>query len=541
MAIPANLDTVTVTGSYITADGTPASGTVSFTPTVWLRDDTGDVVVPQLPVVATLNASGAFTEVLIATDDTNVDQNWAYVVTETINGVTQTKTVLLPATSPTVDMAELEPVIDPTQYSDIRGPRGYSVLNGSGAPSAGTGEDGDFYYDVTTHAIYGPRTAGAWGTGTSLIGPQGLTGAPGPANSLSIGTVTTGAAGSSASATITGTPPSQTLALTIPRGDTGATGAPGADGADGADGAAATITVGTVTTGAPGSSAAVSNSGTPNAAVLDFAIPTGATGAPGADGADGADGAAATISVGSVTTGAPGSSAAVTNVGTSSAAVFNFTIPKGDTGDLGTLSGTAPITYSSNNIGIQVGTGLTVNAGSLVPDFGTTSGKVAQGNDSRFTDARTPTAHKASHATGGTDALSPADIGAIGTSALTSTNPAALGAAAAPGTSTDVARLDHVHARPTPADIGAVPASSVGANSGVASLDSAGQVPASQLGNASGGAKGGGTDKVFYENDQTVTTDYTITTNDNAMAVGPLAIATGITVTVPTGSDLVIV
>lgn len=71
----------------------------------------------------------------------------------------------------------------------------------------------------------------------------------------------------------------------------GADGAPGSDGADGADGAAATVTVGTVTTGAPGSAADVVNSGTSSAAVLQFTIPRGDTGAPGADGADGVDGA----------------------------------------------------------------------------------------------------------------------------------------------------------------------------------------------------------------------------------------------------------
>jgi hypothetical protein len=55
----------------------------------------------------------------------------------------------------------------------------------------------------------------------------------------------------------------------------------GEDGDPGEDGASATVTVGTVTTGAAGSSAAVTNVGTPSAAVLDFTIPRGATGATG--------------------------------------------------------------------------------------------------------------------------------------------------------------------------------------------------------------------------------------------------------------------
>lgn len=52
----------------------------------------------------------------------------------------------------------------------------------------------------------------------------------------------------------------------------------------------------------------------------------------------------------------------------------------------------------------------------------------------------------------------------------------------------------------------------------------------------SGGATGGGSNKVFYENDITVTTDYTITTNKNAMSAGPVTINSGVTVTVPSGS-----
>jgi hypothetical protein len=55
------------------------------------------------------------------------------------------------------------------------------------------------------------------------------------------------------------------------------------------------------------------------------------------------------------------------------------------------------------------------------------------------------------------------------------------------------------------------------------------------------GATGGGTDRVFYENDQSVNTNYTITTNKNAMSAGPITVASGVTVTVPNGSTWTIV
>ena len=61
----------------------------------------------------------------------------------------------------------------------------------------------------------------------------------------------------------------------------------------------------------------------------------GPTGAPGPQGATGATGTAATVAVGTTITGAPGSLATVTNTGKSSAAVFNFTIPRGATGPVG--------------------------------------------------------------------------------------------------------------------------------------------------------------------------------------------------------------
>lgn len=59
------------------------------------------------------------------------------------------------------------------------GVAGNTVLSGSGAPSGGTGVDGDFYIDTAAAEIYGPKTAGVWGSPTSLTGPAGPAGADG--------------------------------------------------------------------------------------------------------------------------------------------------------------------------------------------------------------------------------------------------------------------------------------------------------------------------------------------------------------------------
>lgn len=181
-----------------------------------------------------------------------------------------------------------------------------------------------------------------------------------------------------------------------PEGPAGPAGADGKDGKDGADGTSATVAVGTTTTLPAGSSATVTNTGTSSEAVFNFGIPKGDKGDKGDAGAglvitgsvatyadlptnltpadagkayfveadgklyvwsgtqfpadgegsqfegpqgpagqDGADGQAATIAVGTTTTLSPGASATVTNSGTSSAAVFNFGIPKGETGATG--------------------------------------------------------------------------------------------------------------------------------------------------------------------------------------------------------------
>jgi len=55
-------------------------------------------------------------------------------------------------------------------------------------------------------------------------------------------------------------------------------------------------------------------------------------------------------------------------------------------------------------------------------------------------------------------------------------------------------------------------------------------------GSLGGGATGGGSDTVFFVNSQTVAVNYTIPTGQNAGTFGPVSIASGITVTVPSGS-----
>jgi hypothetical protein len=63
----------------------------------------------------------------------------------------------------------------------------------------------------------------------------------------------------------------------------------------------------------------------------------------------------------------------------------------------------------------------------------------------------------------------------------------------------------------------------------------------SAWGSIGGGASGGGGDQVFYENDQTVTANYTIPADKNAMTTGPININSGVVITVSTGARWVII
>lgn len=217
-----------------------------------------------------------------------------------------------------------------------QGPRGAIGLTGPQGPKGPQGPAG----------IQGPRgTApdhewngsklrwknpdGTWAAWADLRGPQGVTGPEGPVG-------VQGPAGPKGATGPTG--PQGPKGAT---GATGPTGPQGATGNTGATGAAATIRIGSVSTGAAGSNAAVSNSGNAQNAVLNFTIPRGSTGAKGAQGPRGATGAQGPVGVfriGSVTTLAPGANAtiALSGNGTNgSPYYFAFGIPRGATGASG--------------------------------------------------------------------------------------------------------------------------------------------------------------------------------------------------------------
>ena len=218
------------------------------------------------------------------------------------------------------------------------------------------------YADVGAPSVSGVNATGTWSIDISGNSATATTAAT--SNDLNINGLTSESATQSSdllafydvSAGATRKATVSQLALAGPTGPTGATGPAGAagpTGPTGAAGAAATVTAGTTTTGAAGTSASVANSGTSSAAVFDFTIPQGATGPTGPTGPAGANGptgpagaigptgptgpagTSATATAGATTTGAAGTSAAVVNSGTSSAAVFDFTIPRGDTGATG--------------------------------------------------------------------------------------------------------------------------------------------------------------------------------------------------------------
>ena len=64
--------------------------------------------------------------------------------------------------------------------------------------------------------------------------------------------------------------------------------------------------------------------------------------------------------------------------------------------------------------------------------------------------------------------------------------------------------------------------------------------PSETWGTLGGGAGGGEADEIFVENAMTVTSDYELTSGKSASSVGPITVNSGVTVTIPSGQNWVI-
>lgn len=111
-ATPGVVSTITVTGTFLSILGAPASGTVTFTPTSAPLKNVPGAVFSGAPVTATLNGSGSFSVVVACTDDTDwTPSGWTYTITTSINGIVSSYPGKLIPYSPgsAIDLSDLLP------------------------------------------------------------------------------------------------------------------------------------------------------------------------------------------------------------------------------------------------------------------------------------------------------------------------------------------------------------------------------------------------------------------------------------------------
>ncbi|CAM5609122.1 hypothetical protein GCM10010329_17430 [Streptomyces spiroverticillatus] len=165
--LPEEIPTVVVSGRFLTPDGRPLSGAVTFRAPGQITFSASDVILGG-PVVAQLDAQGQISATLPATDSPGMDPGgWSYTVTEALSGIPtgRTYSVLLPRAQKLVDLADIAPT-DPSKPNyipvpGIQGPRG---------------EQGQSAYQVAVAGGFN-GTPAAWLA--SLVGPRGATGATG--------------------------------------------------------------------------------------------------------------------------------------------------------------------------------------------------------------------------------------------------------------------------------------------------------------------------------------------------------------------------
>lgn len=115
MALPGDLTTITLTGTFTDGAGNPQGGTVMLIPSNEIVDVTGKTVIAQVPItIAVSSTTGTFSQAGIATtDNANLQpQNWWWIITINVPGISSVFSAYMSSSyGSTVDISQLNPVV----------------------------------------------------------------------------------------------------------------------------------------------------------------------------------------------------------------------------------------------------------------------------------------------------------------------------------------------------------------------------------------------------------------------------------------------
>jgi hypothetical protein len=195
MALPVDLTTIEVTGSFDDASGAAQSGAVLFTPTTPLVDSTGQVVVTQTAMTRAVTSGTMAAITLATTDNANLfpqsaGSSWAYTVTIAVPGAMATFDTYLPSGyGSTVDLTQLIPAATPPALSgpyvqSINGMSGTVVLAGTILASGTATLISPGTVIITDIAI--PASAIPYAIASTVHGTQGILSATASAGSITV-------------------------------------------------------------------------------------------------------------------------------------------------------------------------------------------------------------------------------------------------------------------------------------------------------------------------------------------------------------------
>ncbi len=451
---------ITVTGQISNPDSSPAANAwIEFALTDAIYDSSTGDFVSAAPITALTNATGNFSVVLYATDDsTTSPKGQVYrceiqVPSAIVGNLPMNTGSYFPVfyfplphtTSSPVNLGQLFSTFAIPTYVGPTGPTGPSMgpTGPSGGPTGPTGFTGNTgSTGPNSTGPTGPQGAtGGQGVGqTGGSGPTGYTGPTGPTGATGV-TGNTGPQGNTGATGVTG--PSGTAGSVGPTGVSGAQGPTGATGSTGPT-AATGVTGPTGPTGLAGPTGATGvtgNSGPTGPSGLSVTGPTGSTGVTGPTGATAATGATGstgptgpsgvTGSQGSTgptgSTGVTGNTGPTGPLGTGPTGT-SFTGPTGPTGPQGNTGATGPtgpsgtagsvgptgVSGTIGNTGATGPTGPSGTAGSVGPTG--VSGTIGNTGPTGYTGWTGPTGSSATGPTGNTGPLGtgPTGSGATG-------------------------------------------------------------------------------------------------------------------------------